>query len=197
MFRLRHAGVALVIVSLSGGAVRTANGQTRPTPEQAQQLLQTRPDLIAQLQAQLRSSGLTPDQIKARLRAEGYPENLLDAYLPNANPTTTPNGTPSDDVFGAMRALGLADTLAVDSLRTQARKQRKTQEQLDSAFLDTLGRAIKNDTVRTALHRVLRSKQAMLAATEESGPANESRCANTNARPMARPRRAPAKTSIP
>jgi polysaccharide biosynthesis/export protein len=166
MFRLRHAAVALAIVALSGGAVRTANGQARPTPEQAQQLLQTRPDLIAQLQAQLRSSGLTPDQVKARLRAEGYPENLLDAYLPNANPTTTPSGTPSDDVFGAMRALGLADTLAVDSLRTQARKQRKTQEQLDSAFLDTLGRAIKNDTVRTALHRVLRSKQAMLAATD-------------------------------
>src|SRR5690242_20028638 len=166
MFRFRQTAIAAAIVALSGGFVRVANAQVRPTPEQAQQLLQTRPDLIAQLQAQLRSSGLTPDQIKARLRAEGYPENLLDNYLPNANPSTTSNALPGDDVFSAMRALGLADTLAVDSLRLQARKQRKTQEQLDSAFLDTLGRAIKNDTVRTALHRVLRSKQAMLAATD-------------------------------
>jgi protein involved in polysaccharide export with SLBB domain len=164
MFRFHCVAV---VVALAAGFVREAHAQVRPTPEQAQQLLQTRPDLIGQLQAQLRSSGLTPDQIKARLRAEGYPENLLDAYLPNANgTTTTPTGLPSDDVFGAMRALGLADTLAVDSLRLQARKQRKTQEQLDSAFLDTLNRAMKNDSVRVALHRVLRSRQGLLAATD-------------------------------
>jgi protein involved in polysaccharide export with SLBB domain len=164
MFRFHCVAV---VVALAAGFVREAHAQVRPTPEQAQQLLQTRPDLIGQLQAQLRSSGLTPDQIKARLRAEGYPETLLDAYLPNANgTTTTPTGLPSDDVFGAMRALGLADTLAVDSLRLQARKQRKTQEQLDSAFLDTLNRAMKNDSVRVALHRVLRSRQGLLAATD-------------------------------
>jgi polysaccharide export outer membrane protein len=157
-----------IVVALVAGFAHALAAQTRPTPEQAQQLLQTRPDLIAQLQAQLRSSGLSPDQIKARLRAEGYPENLLDAYLPNATGTATapPTGVPDDDVFGAMRALGLADTLAVDSLRLQARKQRKSQEQLDSAFLDTLNRAMKNDSVRVALHRVLRSRQGLLAATD-------------------------------
>ena len=164
MFRFQRAAI---IVALVAGFVHAAQAQVRPTPEQAQQLLQTRPDLIAQLQSQLRSSGLTPDQIKARLRAEGYPENLLDAYLPNSSGTPpTPTGLPSDDVFGAMRALGLADTLAVDSLRRQASKQRKSQEQLDSAFLDTLARAMKNDSVRTALHRVLRSRQALLATTD-------------------------------
>jgi len=142
MFRFQRA---VIIVAMVAGFVKAADAQTRPSTEQAQQLLQTRPDLIAQLQAQLRSSGLSPDQIKARLRAEGYPENLLDAYLPNTTGTaTTPTagGLPSDDVFAAMRALGLADTLAVDSLRVQARKYRKSQEQLDSAFLDTLNRAM-------------------------------------------------------
>ena len=38
--------------------------------------------LLQQLRARILSSGLTPDQIRARLRAEGYPETLLDAYLP-------------------------------------------------------------------------------------------------------------------
>src|SRR4051812_9649006 len=165
MFRLQRAAI---LVALVAGFTNAANAQARPTPEQAQQLLQN-PDLVARLQSQLRSSGLSPEQIKARLRAEGYPENLLDSYLPNATGTTTPpSGLPSDDVFGAMRALGLADTLAVDSLRLQARKQRKTQEQLDSAFLDTLNRAMKNDSVRVALHRVLRSRQNLLT-TSDSG----------------------------
>jgi hypothetical protein len=165
MFRFPRAAVVAALVA---GLANASRAQTRPTPEQAQQLLQN-PDLVARLQSQLRSSGLSPDQIKARLRAEGYPENLLDAYLPNAtgNPaTTSPTGLPSDDVFAAMRALGLADTLAVDSLRLQARKQRKTQEQLDSAFLDTLNKAMKNDSVRVALHRVLRSRQNLLATTD-------------------------------
>src|SRR3990170_2449747 len=53
-----------------------------PTPQQAQQLLQTRPDLINQLRQRIGTSGLTAEQVRARLRAEGYPENLLDAYLP-------------------------------------------------------------------------------------------------------------------
>lgn len=56
----------------------------RPTPEQAQAILQARPDLLQQLRDRLTNSGLTPDQVRARLRAEGYPENLLDAYLTNA-----------------------------------------------------------------------------------------------------------------
>ena len=89
--------------------------QQRPTPEQARILLQTRPDLVAQLRDRLRTSGMTPDQVRARLRAEGYPEDLLDAYLEDGMPT--PDGVPSSDVFDAMRALGISDSLAVDSLR--------------------------------------------------------------------------------
>ncbi|MEO8911333.1 MAG: hypothetical protein ABI408_14060, partial [Gemmatimonadaceae bacterium] len=50
-----------------------------PTTAQAQQMLQN-PALLAQLRQRILTSGLTPDQVRARLRAEGYPENLLDAY---------------------------------------------------------------------------------------------------------------------
>lgn len=55
------------------------------TPDQAQQLLQSRPDLLNQLRQRLMTSGLSPDQIRARLRAQGYPDNLLDQYLGSAS----------------------------------------------------------------------------------------------------------------
>src|SRR5688500_7887192 len=49
---------------------------------QAQQLLQANPGLLRDLRSRILACGLPPDQFRARLRAEGYPENLLDAYLP-------------------------------------------------------------------------------------------------------------------
>ena len=51
------------------------------TSSQAQQMLEANPDLVRELRARILSSGLTPEQVRARLRAEGYPEDLLDAYL--------------------------------------------------------------------------------------------------------------------
>jgi protein involved in polysaccharide export with SLBB domain len=91
---------------------------------QAQQMLQSNPELLNQLRARIMSSGLSPDQVRERLKAEGYPENLLDAYLSGGdNSGTTPaapgTGT-QDDVFGAMTALGIADTVDVSSLRCSA-----------------------------------------------------------------------------
>jgi protein involved in polysaccharide export with SLBB domain len=91
----------------------------RPTPEQAQALLQSRPDLLAQLRKRLVDSGLTPEQIRARLRAEGYPENLLDAYLPGA--TSTPDPQSRDKVISAMRALGIADSADLSDLVQRGR----------------------------------------------------------------------------
>ena len=88
---------------------------TRPTPEQAQTLLQTRPDLVAQLRQRFATSGLTREQVHARLRAEGYPENLLDAYLPGMSGEAP---TPTDDVFAAVRSLGVADSLDVEAMRS-------------------------------------------------------------------------------
>lgn len=81
-------------------------GQARPTPAQAQAMLQARPELAAQLRQRILSSGMTPDQIRARLRAEGYPETLLDSYMGRGGAAA---GTPSADVFDAVGALGLAD----------------------------------------------------------------------------------------
>jgi protein involved in polysaccharide export with SLBB domain len=87
---------------------------TRPTPDQAQVLLQTRPDLVAQLRQRFAASGMTREQVHARLRAEGYPEDLLDAYLPGM---TGAAPVPNDDVFAAVRALGIADSADVSVLQ--------------------------------------------------------------------------------
>src|SRR4051812_34352849 len=79
-----------------------------PTTAQAQAMLQN-PALLQQLRQRIMSSGLTPDQVRARLRAEGYPEDLLDAYLPGGTGTTD-TGAPTDAVFSAITRLGIADT---------------------------------------------------------------------------------------
>jgi len=90
---------------------------TRPTPEQAQILLQTRPDLVSQLRQRFATSGLTREQVHARLRAEGYPEDLLDPYLPGMSGTPT---APGEDVFSAVRALGIADSADVAAMQEAA-----------------------------------------------------------------------------
>src|SRR3982074_3559017 len=65
-------------------AAMPAWGQV-PSPAQAQSALQQAvsqnpglPDVIRQ---RLLQSGLTPEQVRARLQASGYPSNLLDSYL--------------------------------------------------------------------------------------------------------------------
>jgi polysaccharide export outer membrane protein len=128
---------------------------TRPSPEQTRALLQTRPDIVAQLRQRFATSGMSREQIHARLRAEGYPEDLLDPYLADATGAAAP---PSDSVYAAVLALGVADTSDVaqlqalgavsdpnrrtgsDSLRTRSDSLRsrsdslRLQSQRDSGF---------------------------------------------------------------
>jgi polysaccharide export outer membrane protein len=113
--RMMHSKLALLVIlaalSISGEALAQ-----NPSPAQAQQMLQNNPALLQQLRQRIMTSGLTPDQVRARLRAEGYPETLLDAYLPGA--TGTPDTTAAtDDVFSAISQLGIADTVDVALLR--------------------------------------------------------------------------------
>ena len=85
------------------------------SPEQVQQLLETRPDLVQQLRQRIALSGLTPDQIRARLKAAGYPEHMLDAYMVGAD--TSQTATPEAGTLGAIQALGLLSPETLDSLR--------------------------------------------------------------------------------
>jgi polysaccharide export outer membrane protein len=118
---------------------------------QAQQMLQN-PALLQQLRQRIMTSGLTPDQVRARLRAEGYPENLLDAYLPGS--TATDAETPSPQVFSALTALGISDSADVAILRCGIDAEPAT-------IPDTL----PNGTIDTTQNRarILTARQAMRA----------------------------------
>ncbi|HTC24567.1 MAG TPA: polysaccharide biosynthesis/export family protein, partial [Gemmatimonadales bacterium] len=110
--------------------------------QEIETLLATRPDLVAQLRQRIADSGLTPDQVRERLKAAGYPEDLLDPYLSSAD--TTQAATPTGSQIGAFSALGLlsagADTLlGLDSSATAARAQLKAPgPKADSLRADSL-----------------------------------------------------------
>jgi polysaccharide export outer membrane protein len=111
-FELRTllASAAMCVATSVGAQTPT----TRPTPAQARAMIATRPDILIQLRQRLATSGLTREQIRARLRAEGYPDDLLDPYLPGA---TGEPGPPSSDLISALEELGIADSTEVANLR--------------------------------------------------------------------------------
>src|SRR5689334_21801368 len=78
------SAVAIIAVSVNAGA-------QQPTPAQAQVLL-ANPSLANQACERLRASGMTAEQVRARLTAGGYPQALFDSCL--AGGTTNP--PPSD-----------------------------------------------------------------------------------------------------
>ncbi|MEO5818754.1 MAG: SLBB domain-containing protein [Gemmatimonadaceae bacterium] len=102
-------------------ALRAQAPATKPTTAAAQVLLSTRPDLVAQLRQRIGTAGLTKDQVHARLKAEGYPEDLLDGYLPGM---TGSADAPSDDVLKAVRALGVVDDSEIAALQGVSPSQR-------------------------------------------------------------------------
>ena len=113
-------GLQIVVGTARAGAQipsQVQPGQQLPTQEQAQELLRSRPDLVAQLRQRLAASGMTPDQIRTRLRAAGYSETLLDSYLNGSD--TTRVVRPGPQMLDAARALGLLSETEADSLQTQ------------------------------------------------------------------------------
>src|SRR5437868_7409746 len=109
-------------------------------PAQAQQMLQNNPALLQQLRQRILTSGLTPDQVRARLRAEGYPENLLDAYLPGSTATAADLGTPNPQVFSAITALGIADQADVATMRCGVEEPLNPADTLPSNAVETMNR---------------------------------------------------------
>ena len=105
-------------------------------------MLQSDPALVAKLRARLAGSGMTPDQVRARLRAEGYPEHMLDAYLTGGSGKGS-GQMPGDSVFSAIAALNIpADsTGAIERQLLEGRVTRDTAS-LTEAPTDTSGRTI-------------------------------------------------------
>ncbi len=112
---LALAAVLIAFASSLSAQVPTGLPQQMPSPEQAQSLLKAQPELVQQLRDRLSRSGLTPDQIRSRLRAAGYPENMLDDYVQGADTTTAAQFGPR--TLDAVRALGILSADEADSLR--------------------------------------------------------------------------------
>ncbi|HSM16389.1 MAG TPA: SLBB domain-containing protein [Gemmatimonadales bacterium] len=102
--------VLLALASMPGPVVAQ-----QPTPAQAEQLLQQRPELVLELRRRMAASGLTPAQIRSRLEAEGYPPTLLDAYMVGADTVGVP--APSNTILDVVGLLGIAEPADIDSLR--------------------------------------------------------------------------------
>ena len=102
----RSCFIPVLIAAIALASVATLAHAQVPSAAEATRLLQTRADLVAQLRARIGASGLTPDQVRARLQAAGYPENLLDDYL--AGSDTSKTIQPGEDVLEAVRILGVA-----------------------------------------------------------------------------------------
>ncbi|WKW12456.1 SLBB domain-containing protein [Pseudogemmatithrix spongiicola] len=114
---VRHSFViGFLAVALASSAA--AAQQRIPSPSEAQALMQSRPDLANQVRQQITQSGMTPDQIRARLRAEGYPESFLDGLLPGGNAQGV---NVTDDMIAAIGRLGIASSDDAAMLRTMLR----------------------------------------------------------------------------
>jgi polysaccharide export outer membrane protein len=134
---------------------------TRPTADQARALLQTRPDLVEQLRQRFATSGMTREQVHARLRAEGYPEDLLDPYLSDA---TGSAAQPTDSVFAAVLALGITDTSDVAQLQALGASDTGVR----NPTMDSL--RARNDSLRTRADSLrARADSIRLKAQRDSG----------------------------
>ena len=119
-FRRTALPLSVLLAAISGVAaaqvpVQVRPGQQLPSPDQARQMLQGQPDMVRQLRERLQESGLTDDQVRARLRAAGYPENFLDQYLTGAD--TSLAVRPGPRTLDAVTALGILSPQELDSLQ--------------------------------------------------------------------------------
>jgi polysaccharide biosynthesis/export protein len=137
--------------------VPEAGAQTRPSAAQTQAAMQD-PAIRARILEQVRASGMSPDQIRAQLKSMGYSDAVIEQLVGATAGDSTKALT--DDVFAAVKALGIIDSTALDSLRTPVLQRRKTRERADSILLDSLSMALKNDTLRAAIMRLLDSPMA-------------------------------------
>ncbi len=137
-------GLAILFVTLASSlSAQVPNGQQLPTPEQAQELLRTQPQLVQELRKRLSESGLTPDQVRSRLRAAGYDENMLDDYIQGADTTQPAQFGPR--TVEAVRSLGVLSDEAADSLRFED-STRVVSDSL-KAVLDSL-KLLRADSLR-------------------------------------------------
>jgi polysaccharide biosynthesis/export protein len=100
---LNRSALLAVIVTLWFASPLAAQ---QPSQAQIQAALQ-QPGNSDAILARIKDSGLTPDQIRARLKASGYDPTLLDPFLTDSASAKPPRAV-TDSQAAAIKALGLA-----------------------------------------------------------------------------------------
>ena len=131
---LTAAGAAAALAALPQHGLAQVAGSPGATPQQALQMLQQNPDLAALLRQRLQQSGLSAEQVRTQLAANGYPANLLDAYF-GATSGGLGAPMPTAQTLAAIQALGLGAglptaTLGVDTGFIRARADSVRAESL-------------------------------------------------------------------
>ena len=116
------------------------------TDQQLQQYVQ-QAGIGDQIRQRIQDSGLTPDQIRARLRAAGYPENLVDQYM---TPATAGQAAPAPtaDMLRAVSILGLGGFVSFGDT-TAIHRDSIFLTRDDSLLLDSLGFRTGVDSIPT------------------------------------------------
>ena len=141
----------LVALAAAGPGGKAVAQQVPPRPanvsdQQLQQYLQ-QPGIGDQIRQRIEDSGLTPDQVRARLRAAGYPENLVDQYMSPATPGQAAPA-PSAEILRAVSILGLGGFVSAgDTLGLRRDSIFLTRD--DSLLLDSLGFRVGVDSIPT------------------------------------------------
>lgn len=171
---MTRCGIRPLVAALLLASAPGLGAQARPSPSEAQALLQARPELVQQLRQRIITSGMTAEQVRARLRAEGYPENLLDAYLPGS--TTSP-GAVGEDVLSAIRRLGIADDEELATLRTMLGEPTEPARLIrdDSVSTDSLAsmRLFGLDLFRNTTSEFLPTLDGPVDANYRLGPGDQ------------------------
>jgi polysaccharide biosynthesis/export protein len=122
----------------------------------AQTVARSDADVRARVIAQVRASGLTSDQIRARLKSMGFSDDIINQILGVGGSDSLSIST---DFLSAARALGVRDSTSGDSTRFAGDNQ---------ALLASIQNAIQNDTVRNEIERILNAR-ALRPAGGDSG----------------------------
>src|SRR5205814_754661 len=147
--------LSVAVIFAAPVAIQAQGQPGRPTQAQAQGAM-TDPAIRARLMAQVKASGMSPDQIRTQLKGMGYSDDVINQLIGGVGVDTT--AALSEDVFAAVRSLGLMDSTAVDSLRKPFLMRKRSRAVSDSALLDTLATALQNDktdTLRAAIKRLM------------------------------------------
>ena len=160
-FRL---SLAAVVCSLFALPARAQQPTRKPTPDEARAMLDADPSLVARLRQRLTSSGLTPDQVRAKLRAEGYPEHMLDQYLDASGAADAPG----DSVFAAVAALGIPGDSAALRMDAARRARRATP-----TVADSIAAAAISDSGRTIFGLSVFQQQTSMFDPAAAGPVDQ------------------------